>query len=286
MTHLTEFDAEHELEKSLLKHGDVLSVLIAENAIWAHPDIHEQLVQAGNPAKYPHIRRAKKGEIKGQNINGTRLDDNTYANNAIKWALGGRKKFKGYTVCHVWEKTCYSEKYHTVIANLVLLPRALESLTDHHSLVKNILQYRAYALYKWHPENCKTPTKPHGYDNLTWRKIEKPVITRTRKPVTKKSMEGRVTKSITSKIEAWATKPNSNVHKIIGLVKKKKGIKRNALIKEIEFRGLSKNPSGAISSLMTNAGNSYGCIFETTANGRIYFTAESESIIEKFVWSI
>lgn len=77
-------DAEHVLGESLSKHGDVLSVLIAENAIWAHPNVHKRLVQTGNPAKYPNIRRAKKGEERSQRIGNLRFDDNTYANSTIK----------------------------------------------------------------------------------------------------------------------------------------------------------------------------------------------------------
>jgi hypothetical protein len=98
------------------------------------------------------------------------LDDNTYANYAIKQAIGcSRNNLIGFEACHIWPGTCYDERYHTLVANLVLLPRALACLTDHYDPVGKVLQYRAFELYGWHPENREQPTRPLvGYPD-TWR---------------------------------------------------------------------------------------------------------------------
>ncbi|HWQ55093.1 MAG TPA: hypothetical protein VN442_15505 [Bryobacteraceae bacterium] len=42
----------------------------------------------------------------------------------------GYKGFQNCAVCHIWPNSCYDERYHTCVANLVLLPSALASLTD------------------------------------------------------------------------------------------------------------------------------------------------------------
>jgi len=42
------------------------------------------------------------------------MDDNTYANVAIKRTLGvSRTDLLGFEACHIWPMTCYDERYHT-----------------------------------------------------------------------------------------------------------------------------------------------------------------------------
>jgi len=168
------FDAEIILKKALEKHKNMLHVLVAETAIWANPEVHNRLINAGSAARYPKIRRAKvgNGERKGQIVSDIRFDDNSYANNVIKKAIGVPPlKIRGYVACHIWDRTCYDERYHTAIANLVLLPSPLAGLTDHHAPTKKALQYRSYELYKWHPEEHPLPIKPEGYVTC-WREPE------------------------------------------------------------------------------------------------------------------
>jgi hypothetical protein len=104
--------------------------------------------------------------------NGQGLDDNSYANLAIKRALGiHRTKLIGFECCHIWPNTCYDARYHTVIANLVLLPRALAGFTDHDPQVQAALQYRSFELYRWHPEEWPAPERPTGFPDQ-WRDPE------------------------------------------------------------------------------------------------------------------
>jgi len=97
------YDAE-----SLLKHATKsLITLVAESTLWASPEVYKRLLkQSGSGVWYPNVRRCKKGdgEKKGCADNGDRLDDNTYANYAIKKALVGtnRKLIAGFSVCHIW----------------------------------------------------------------------------------------------------------------------------------------------------------------------------------------
>jgi hypothetical protein len=155
------------------KHQINLGLIVAETALWANPEVHRRLLKDNRSgAFYPNVRRAakSKGEKKGGRTGGIRLDDNTYANYAIKKAIGlhRSKNLIGFATCHIWPRTCYDEKYHTAMPNLVLLPAALASLTDHNSEIQALLQYRSFELYKWVPEGELRPPKPKSYPTC-WR---------------------------------------------------------------------------------------------------------------------
>lgn len=130
--------------------------LIAKSSIWVLPE------NVLPKAVYPDVKRGE-AKNKGKIIDGIRIDDNTYANRAIKVAVSKSIKFEGYAVCHIWPKTTYDERYHTLLQNLVLIPRILAALSDYYEDVINVLKYRAYELYGWYPEGEERPIKPDYY---------------------------------------------------------------------------------------------------------------------------
>jgi RNA processing factor Prp31 len=154
-----------ELAKALEKLNIDLVSLVAETSIWATPEYCEQLKrETGSVAYNPQVRRGKTGEQRGSEIDGIKIDDNTYANTAIKRAVGLKKEdITDYAACHIWADTCYDERYHTAIPNLVLIPRAIAGLSDHSEQIINVLKYRSYELYNWHPEESEVPQKPDNY---------------------------------------------------------------------------------------------------------------------------
>lgn len=83
------------------------------------------------------------------------------------YATGTKGKVTNYHACHVWEKSCYDEKYYTCIANLVLIPAPLVGLTDYHSEIAKILKYRAFELFNWYLGESPPP-KPIKYPSL-WK---------------------------------------------------------------------------------------------------------------------
>lgn len=133
---------------------------------------------APTKAVHPNIRRARSGEARGTvTSEGIRLDDNTFANKALKAKVSHLGEFKGFAVCHIWPKTCYDERYHTMPANLILLPQELAGLTDHNRAIEHCLQYRAWELYSWYPEGQTQPVKPINYPD-NWREpVSKPTST-------------------------------------------------------------------------------------------------------------
>jgi hypothetical protein len=140
-----------------------LAALVAACTFWVPND------EAATTPADPKARRARSGETRRATTEaGIRLDDNTRANQALKSALKHVGKFRGFAVCHIWPKTCYYERYHTLPANLVLLPRELAGLTDHNQHIEDCLKYRAWELYGWHPDGESEPKKPVGYPG-NWR---------------------------------------------------------------------------------------------------------------------
>jgi len=166
------FDADTELREALRRHDVHLSVIIAEVGLWASPEVHHRLVQEnGTGAWFPAVRRHRpgKGEKRGDVVDGVTLDDNTWANKALKLALGfPPRSFKGWQVCHVWPGTAYDVRYHTAIANLVLIPRAIASLTDYDPEIVLALKHRSWKLYGWLPEGEQPPPQPTTWPER-WR---------------------------------------------------------------------------------------------------------------------
>lgn len=275
MSYDRQFNAEKILEEALQKHNINLATLVAETALWANPDVHKRLAEKGNLAWFPKIRRARGKTEKRGNFSeeGIKFDDNTAANQAIKKAIGiNRKDINGYETCHIWEKTCYDERYHTAVANLVLLPRSLASLTDHYKPIKEMLKYRAYELYGWHPEGTEVPKKPNDYV-LNWRDPEPDILGQKslRKVKTKTSSELIDKQSIERKLSGWYKNKNLNVHKIINLLLENEVINKDKFIELLKAKKISRNPYGAVSSLMSNKGNSYGIVFKVDEENNLYF---------------
>lgn len=134
--------------------------LVAETSIWAKPE------KVTLTPAYPDVRRGAPRE-KGDVIDGIRMDDNTYANLALKRAISKTSDFKNYMVCHIWPGTTYDERYHTLVANLVLIPRVIAGLSDFCPAVIDCLKYRAFELYGWYPEGEDEPLRP-GYYPEKW----------------------------------------------------------------------------------------------------------------------
>ncbi len=152
--------------------GTDVVALVAAAAVWANPSVHSELLKKRSLGLwYPGLRRYRKGagEKKGQVVEGVRLDDNTYANSALKNALPhGPRSYVNYSVCHIWNDSCYDERCYTAIANLVLIPSPLMSLTDFHPELQEALRYRSWELYQWRPPGTVIPSKPTRYP-ACWR---------------------------------------------------------------------------------------------------------------------
>lgn len=269
------YKASAMLVESLRRHQFHLSLVVADTGLWANPEAHQRLLRSGCAAVFPNVRRARigQGEGRGRVIDGIRLDDNSYANLAIKRVLGvNRGGAEGFEACHIWPRTCYDPRYHTAVANLVLLPRALAGLSDHDAEIQAALQYRAYELFAWQPEGFPEPVKPTFYPSA-WRAPEPDYPSdRRSRPTVRNSREfGDIRAQmppeekqlVLARVREWAGKPELNVHKIIALVVQSSGgISRDQLVKNATRITKSKNAYGAVASMLTTKANAYGRVLE------------------------
>ena len=159
------FSAETLLDHSTNALSINLAALIASCAIFVHPDVVTALaLHHPGAVWFPGYRRSRptKAEPRRGAFGGDLLDDNTKANIAIKEAIFalGHQGCSGFATCHIWPGSCYSTACHTALANLVLLPAPLASLTDHNLSIAVLLQSRSYALYGWLPPNTVAPPAP------------------------------------------------------------------------------------------------------------------------------
>ena len=164
-----EVDAGKHLENKVRELGIDFARLIAATAFFAPKP--ETMAAAYTNRRARPGQGERRGMVVREPHPGTgevvevRLDDNSYANLATKNAMGQRKNFVGFEACHIWPKSCYDVRYHTLVQNLVLLPRAIASLTDHDEHVKACLKYRAFELFGWYPgreseDRAKPPANP------------------------------------------------------------------------------------------------------------------------------
>ncbi len=285
------FNASEMLASACAKHQVHLATLFAETALWANRETHfRQIRQSGSPAVYPGIRRARPGQGEKRGVvNGIGLDDNTYANGLIKRMCGlDRSNVVGFECCHVWPNTCYDIRYHTVIANLVLIPAALASLTDYSREVQSALQYRALEIYDWHPDESVAPVKPVRYPE-NWRDPQPDPGQGIARPLGSPKMprqprDGRDEEPVSlERLQLWAARPASNVHRIIALMCDYGPLPRNQLVQRIDSLSFSRDPYGAVASLMRNDGNNYGLVFVETF-GKLWIHPDIEDTTRR-LWN-
>ncbi len=90
---------------------------------------------------------------------------------------------------------------------------------------------------------------------------------------------------VSRRVRGWASKPNLNVHRIIGIVVRSgSGVSRNQLVSDVARITNSKNPYGAVASLLTSSGNAYGHVLEEVA-GIIRLHPSIEQEVRSFRWS-
>lgn len=66
---------------------------------------------------------------------------------------------RGYVVSYILPETCYDARYHTSVANVVLLPREIAGLTDHCQTVEDLLKYEAWKRFGFKPAEKRCSIK-------------------------------------------------------------------------------------------------------------------------------
>jgi hypothetical protein len=144
-----------------------LAKIVAKTSYLPHRDTVKALGGAAFPTARNNRKRITKIENGGVVVG--MYDDNATPEWAIFWSHGFKgKRPKGWTIAHVWPEsadiTCY-----THLANLVMVPECLASLTDKTGPLTSFLRWHSQSVYGWKPEKQKAPQQPVGYDEIVWR---------------------------------------------------------------------------------------------------------------------
>ncbi len=144
----------------------VLSALAVRHCRFPHPDVISRLSGAVFPVIRDTRKRIQVDTIDGHNI---MYDDNTSPRWAILWSHGFETTahIKGWTFAHVWNESKDPEAY-THVANLVMMPECLASLSDKDGPLVPFLRYHAEAVYGWRPKGKPAVGKPSGYNDMEW----------------------------------------------------------------------------------------------------------------------
>ena len=137
---------------------------IASLSYFTHPDTIHVL---NNRNIFKIVRNpAKRGEMTTESM----FDDNRCAHDIFCWANNlQRKSFKDVQFNHIYSDPKSIEKY-TCLSNIILTPAFLAKLTDTDRGVISLLEYRAFEIYGYNPDN-KAFVKPDNYDKIKWREF-------------------------------------------------------------------------------------------------------------------
>ncbi len=155
------------------------------------------------------------------------------------------------------------------------------------------LQYRAFELYGWYPEEVTRPVKPDFYPSK-WRepqpdtvKVREPRMASAPSRSTSRQPTHENHRELRDRIVNWSHKPALNVHKIIALVvQSPDGISRSNLVKQVARYTQSRNPDGAVASLLTNSGNAYGRVFNMNDERVITLHPKIEKEVRALTWNV
>lgn len=89
-----------------------------------------------------------------------------------------------------------------------------------------------------------------------------------------------------NRLRRWASNPKLRVHSIIAIMSHHKSLSRREFVAKILELGISRAPYGAVASLMSNEGNSYGRVFVEDAAGTLSFHPGIVHEIGKHQWML
>jgi hypothetical protein len=155
---------------NLADHVEALVSMMAACCRLPHPQVVERM----GGAVFPSIRD-QRNRISVERRDGRVLflDDNTTPRWAVLWSHGIATSAhpRGWTFAHVWSRSKDPCAY-THLANLLMMPESLASLSDKDGPFAPFLRYHAQQIYGWVPEGTEHLTKPHGFEHIRWNYFE------------------------------------------------------------------------------------------------------------------
>jgi hypothetical protein len=153
----------------LKKYSIDFSKLIIQTSFWVCREVFDYITKNNKlnapGVFYPYAIRKQGAEIQNESphwketqIGRRFIDYNHKPQNALAYSLIGKSfqaAISDYTCCHIYGGNQYTHDWmaFTCVANLVLIPRPLQSLTDYDDDVVNCLKQITFLRYGWKPDN-------------------------------------------------------------------------------------------------------------------------------------
>jgi hypothetical protein len=163
-------DLDEEFESSVRRSGAIRNLfeLVAEHSLWVSPLV----VRLVDGPVFPGTRR-KRGrmEKRGDIVDGLMLWENQPARHAFWAARGEEVRSGGWPksvakswVCHIYGDldSAQDPRHFTHLANLVALPKCIQSLTD-WAPVREVLKWRSFASYGYKGLADREPVNPKPF---------------------------------------------------------------------------------------------------------------------------
>lgn len=95
------------------------------------------------------------------------LDDNKAPTDVFMWCNGMQRRPPDLQFNHIYRRSKDPDCY-CCLANICVTPSFIAKLTDTRKEITDILKYRVWELYGWHPMHEQVPIAPKGYAELEW----------------------------------------------------------------------------------------------------------------------
>ena len=145
-----------------------LSRMMADTSLLPNPHVVAAIPSAVFPTTRQRTGHHRLTQILDAGNPVGMYDDNATPEWALFWAhaLDGSRP-DGWTIAHVWP-ACDDINCYTHLANLLLVPEPLASLTDKNGPATTFLRWHAWSIYRWKPPAEPAPIEPAGYGQVHW----------------------------------------------------------------------------------------------------------------------
>jgi len=144
----------------------IIMQLVVENSLWVDPYVYDK-IQVVFPKTKRRSGKQKRGEVDEE---GNTIWNNEPAKWAFWNALGlNYNGLKNSYICHIYGGSVTKPEHFTNLANMVALPRAIQSLSEWPP-INDILKYRSYEIFHYNGPEKGLPSKPDLYEHIIFKK--------------------------------------------------------------------------------------------------------------------
>ena len=153
-------DLDKMVQHSLGKEGlRIIVDWVARFSRWVSPEVYREVQVVFPKTRRKHVPRERRGQV----VDGVRVWENQPAREAFWQAYDDRStRYRNYIVCHIYEGSAHLPDHFTNLANLVMLPKCLESFTEWIP-IRGLLEWHSYCTYGYSGPDGEGLRQPDYY---------------------------------------------------------------------------------------------------------------------------